>query len=184
LLQKEGSFSAAYNKIEDKIDELKGEDSDVYQRIHMLVLKALFLSNVGKPSKGFTIALRAAAMAFRANLLPALWEAVGALANILSALREFDTARALLDAVIPQVEFPFSCDSMQALTSTRHSVGVTRHYAPSSTFGKQTPTWDWRDSRLRDQTIRQRSCPNRRTTSIGLGTVSRPFLCRAIIFKR
>lgn len=106
FLQQEGSFSAAYNKIEDKMGELKSEESDIYERVHFLILKALLLSNVGKPSKGFTIALRAAAMAFKSNLLPSLWEAVGALANILSTVREFDMARALLDAVIPQVSIP------------------------------------------------------------------------------
>jgi anaphase-promoting complex subunit 5 len=103
FLQREGSFSTAYSKVEDKIEELKTEDSDVYQRVHMLVLKSLLLCKVGKPGKAFTVAIRASAMAYRAMLLPALWEAVGTLASILSALEEFETSHNLLDSIIPQV---------------------------------------------------------------------------------
>jgi anaphase-promoting complex subunit 5 len=103
FLQRKGSFSVAYGKIEDKIEELKTEDSDVYQRIHLLVLKSLLLCKVGQPGKAFTVALRASALAYGATLLPALWEAVGTLASILSILEEFGISHDLLDAIIPQV---------------------------------------------------------------------------------
>ncbi|KAF2432996.1 hypothetical protein EJ08DRAFT_608324 [Tothia fuscella] len=102
FLQAAGSFSAAFDKIEDSNHELRCENADVHQHIHLLVLKCLLLSRVGKPIRGFTMALRAAAVSYRAKLLPALWESVGAMANILSSLCEYGVARRLLDAVIPQ----------------------------------------------------------------------------------
>jgi anaphase-promoting complex subunit 5 len=102
-LQREGSFSVAYAKIEDKIDELKAEGSDVYQGVHMFVLKALLLCKIGNPGAAFAIAVRASIVAYHAMILPALWEAVGTLASILSELEEFEMAHRLLDAIIPQV---------------------------------------------------------------------------------
>jgi anaphase-promoting complex subunit 5 len=102
-LQKSGSFDAAYDAIEDLAEKLKAEDADIYQRIHTMVLKALLFNRVGKPQKGFTVAMRAANAAWQAKLLPALWEAWGTVANILGAMGEYDTERKILDAIIPQV---------------------------------------------------------------------------------
>lgn len=105
LLQRKGSFSTAYERIEQKTDDLRAEDSDVYQRIHMLVLEALLFVKIGEPSRGLTVAVQAAAVAQRVKLLPALWEAVGVLSSILSMLEEFEMARSLLEAIIPQVRW-------------------------------------------------------------------------------
>jgi anaphase-promoting complex subunit 5 len=98
-----GSFDTALDAIEDLADNLKQNDADVYQRIHVMVLKALLYDHVGKPQKGFTVAMRAANAAWEAKLLPALWEAWGAVANILGALEEFGRAKQILDVLIPQV---------------------------------------------------------------------------------
>jgi anaphase-promoting complex subunit 5 len=102
-LQRIGSFDAAQEAIEDLAEKLKSEDADVYQRIHVMVLKSLLFNRIGKPQKGFTIAMRAANAAWQAKILPALWEAWGAVANILGALGEYDVERKILDAIIPQV---------------------------------------------------------------------------------
>jgi anaphase-promoting complex subunit 5 len=102
-LQRTGSFEAAYNAIEDLAEQLAAEDADVYQRIHVMVLKALLFAKVGKPQKGFTVAMRAANAAWQSRLLPALWEAWGAISNILGALGEWEAQRRVLEGIIPQV---------------------------------------------------------------------------------
>ena len=76
------------------------------QRISMLLAKAELFGKVGKPERGFSIALRAASVAFKARIMPCLWLAVGVLANILNSIGEFDAAARLLHAVIPQVCIP------------------------------------------------------------------------------
>ncbi|KAF2674965.1 hypothetical protein BT63DRAFT_449952 [Microthyrium microscopicum] len=101
-LKRLGSFDAAYNTIEDLADQLKADDADIYQRIHVMVLKALLFDTIGKPQKGFSIAMRAANAAWQARIIPALWEAWGAVANILGALGEFDAERKVLEGIIPQ----------------------------------------------------------------------------------
>jgi anaphase-promoting complex subunit 5 len=103
-----GSFDAGLDAIEDLAENLKHESADVYQRIHVMVLKALLYGQVGKPQKGFTVAMRAANAAWEAKLIPALWEAWGAVANILGALEEFDAEKQILDVIIPQVCLPSS----------------------------------------------------------------------------
>jgi anaphase-promoting complex subunit 5 len=60
---------------------------------------------VGKPERGFSVALRAASVGFRARLGPALWAAVGCLGAILNALGEYSGARRLVEGVLPQVGF-------------------------------------------------------------------------------
>jgi anaphase-promoting complex subunit 5 len=102
-LQRTGSFEAAYSAIEDLSVKLKAQDADVYQRIHIMVRKAMLFNKVGKPQKGFTVAMHAANAAWQAEVLPALWEAWGAIGNILGTLGEFEGQKRVLEAVIPQV---------------------------------------------------------------------------------
>ncbi|CAC9885498.1 unnamed protein product [Aureobasidium pullulans] len=47
--------------------------------------------------------MRAASSAQRAMIMPAMWEAVGALSVILIDLGEFGAAKSLVDAIMPQV---------------------------------------------------------------------------------
>jgi anaphase-promoting complex subunit 5 len=65
-------------------------------------MKADLFRKVGKPERGFTAALRAASVSYKAKLTPSLWAAVGLLANILNSLGECTSARRLLEGVIPQ----------------------------------------------------------------------------------
>lgn len=67
------------------------------------MLKARLFLDLGRAGKGFTLAMRAVGIAMRCRLCPVLWEGVGVLAAILGTLGEFEMARKLLDAVIPQV---------------------------------------------------------------------------------
>ena len=68
-----------------------------------MTLKAQIYNQAGIPQKGFSIAIRAASLAYKARLLPALWEAVGALCQILNSLKEFNATSRLLRAIMPQV---------------------------------------------------------------------------------
>jgi anaphase-promoting complex subunit 5 len=107
-LQRLGSFPEALDAIESLTETLESEDADIYQRTHVMVLKAMLFSRVGKPQKGFSVAMRAANAAWGAKLLPALWEAWGAVANILGAMEEFEAEKEILDAIIPQVSVAIS----------------------------------------------------------------------------
>ncbi|KAI9824674.1 MAG: hypothetical protein M1819_000827 [Sarea resinae] len=102
FLMRKGSDSAALGTLEDLATKLSDEGADIYWRTRLLSLKALLLAKCGRPQKGFSVALRAASIAHRARLLPALWEAIGAVANVLNSLNEFDAASKLLSAVMPQ----------------------------------------------------------------------------------
>ncbi|KAF2397501.1 hypothetical protein EJ06DRAFT_514944 [Trichodelitschia bisporula] len=101
-LCKSSNFPQAYEAIEDLGHKLQEEDGDVFQRVTVLLQKAHLFEAVGRPAQGFTVALRAANSAYRARLLPSLWEAVGLMAKIHSSLEQFEAARRLLEAVLPQ----------------------------------------------------------------------------------
>ncbi|CAD0086781.1 unnamed protein product [Aureobasidium vineae] len=104
LLMRQGKLSSAFDCIEKQVAEAKAADSaDIVRRIKLLILKARLFAKAGLPTKGFSIAMRAASSAQRAMIMPAMWEAVGALCVILIDLGEFDAARSLVDAIMPQV---------------------------------------------------------------------------------
>jgi anaphase-promoting complex subunit 5 len=96
------SFPAASDLIEDLALKLRDTGADIYMRIHLLSLKSQLWAKAGQPEKALSIAIRAASMASRFQIAPALWEAIGSIANVLVHLREYDAARQLGDAVIPQ----------------------------------------------------------------------------------
>ena len=102
-LIKRGEFSEAFAVMENHACSLKTQNADILQRVTMLLAKAQLFSRVGKPEAGFSVALRAATVAFKARLTPSLWLAVGLLCNILNSLGEFQAAVRLFDAILPQV---------------------------------------------------------------------------------
>jgi anaphase-promoting complex subunit 5 len=69
------------------------------------------------------MAVRAANIAYRARILPALWGAIGAFANILLEVKEYDAAVSLLETIIPQVTECQDCD----LTATTYALLVDAH---------------------------------------------------------
>ncbi|KAF2265310.1 hypothetical protein CC78DRAFT_493712 [Lojkania enalia] len=97
-----GHYWDAFNAIENLSVTLKEEVADVLQRINMLLIKANLFAKAGKSERGFSVALRAANVAFKARLMPKLWYAVGQICAILNAMGEFEPASRLLHAVIPQ----------------------------------------------------------------------------------
>jgi anaphase-promoting complex subunit 5 len=95
-------LDAAFAKVERLLAALREDDKDVALRIRLLLVKAHLFDRAGRPEKGFTIAVRAASLSWRARLASLLWQAVGALANVLTALGEFAAAEQLLLAVLPR----------------------------------------------------------------------------------
>ena len=100
---KRRNYSEAIHLLEKHAERLYAEEADILFRIKFMTLKAQIYDLAGIPQKGFSIAMRAASLAFEARLLPALWEAVGALCQVLNSLEEFDAASRLLRAIMPQV---------------------------------------------------------------------------------
>lgn len=96
-------YEDAFAVIEKQAISLRDEGADIMQRVTMLLLKATLFAKLGSPERGFSVALRAASVAFKARLMPCLWTAVGLLGNILNSIGEYNAATRLLHAVIPQV---------------------------------------------------------------------------------
>jgi anaphase-promoting complex subunit 5 len=102
FLTRSHNYPLALSTLESLATTLKTSHEDIYYLIRMLTLKALLHSKVGRPQKGFSIAVRAANLAWRARLLPALWHAVGAISNVLTSLREFHASISLLASILPR----------------------------------------------------------------------------------
>ncbi|KAI1814579.1 anaphase-promoting complex subunit 5-domain-containing protein [Poronia punctata] len=101
-LIRRGNLEDAFNKVEKLVAELRDENKDIALRVRLLLLKVELLDKCGRPQRAFTIAVRAANIAWRARLIPYLWPAIGAIANILSSLGDFEPAIKLLHAVLPR----------------------------------------------------------------------------------
>ena len=102
LSVRRGDYSKAMEILENIASRLTDEEADILQRIKVMTLKARIYDKAGIPQKGFSVALRATSLAYRARLLPALWEAVGAVCAILISLKEFGAAARLLESIMPQ----------------------------------------------------------------------------------
>jgi hypothetical protein len=98
-----GLYSQAWDDVEKLSVTLKEEGADVLQRISLLIAKADICRRLGRPERGFSVALRAASVAFKAHLKTCLFTAVGLLANILVSSADYHAATRLLSAIIPQV---------------------------------------------------------------------------------
>lgn len=108
----------ALSKLETLSSKLAEDDADIYHRVRLLNLKAHILSKCGVPLKGFSVAVRAAGAAWRARILPALWDSLCAVADSLLHLREFDAAFKLLSAITPQVIISDSSSSYEPLLTS------------------------------------------------------------------
>ncbi len=103
-------YSSAMSALEMLATKVDSEEADILQRVKLMTLKARIFDRAGIPQKGFSVALRAATLAHRARLLPALWEAIGAVSRILISLKEFNAAAKLLSSIMPQVLECEDCD--------------------------------------------------------------------------
>lgn len=101
-LMRRQDHNAALEKVEQLFKEVKEAEEDVYYRVKLLIMKAQLYDRCGRTQKGFSVAVRAASTAWKARLMPALWQAMGAIANILISLDEFEAAKQILSSVIPR----------------------------------------------------------------------------------
>jgi anaphase-promoting complex subunit 5 len=110
-------FSLAYQCVSSLAQSLKEDNADIQQRVSVLLMQAELWRKAGKPERGFSVALRAASVSFRARLASSLWAAVGCLGAILNTLGECREAKRLVEAVLPQVrDFPLFTHSGVAHT--------------------------------------------------------------------
>ncbi|KAL8991492.1 MAG: hypothetical protein Q9177_000116 [Variospora cf. flavescens] len=94
-------FPHAMTLLEKLLMDLKEQEADIFQRLQVMILKARIYDRAGTPQKGFSVALRAASLAHKAQLLPVLWDAVGAICRILVSVKEFNTAVRLIESILP-----------------------------------------------------------------------------------
>lgn len=102
LLIRRGDLQTAFTKVERLISETTDQDKDVALRVRLLLMKVQLFDKAGRPQRGFSIAMRAANLAWKARLMNLLWQSVGAIADILNSLEEFEAAEKLLLVIIPR----------------------------------------------------------------------------------
>lgn len=129
-LIRRGNLEEAFAKVEGLVSELRDENKDIALRVRLLLIKAELLDRCGRPQKGFTIAVRAANVAWRARLIPYLWPAIGAVANILNSLGDFEPAIQLLVAVLPR---SLECEN-SAMTAKLYSFLGDAHMGMAGTM--------------------------------------------------
>ncbi|KAJ0123432.1 naphase-promoting complex protein [Diaporthe amygdali] len=102
LLTRHGDLQAAFTKVEQLISDSHSQDKDVGVRTRLLLMKAQLFQKAGSPQRGFSVAMRAANLAWKARLLNLLWQCIGTIADVLISLDEFEAAEKLLLVVIPR----------------------------------------------------------------------------------
>ncbi|KAL0937930.1 Anaphase-promoting complex subunit 5 [Colletotrichum truncatum] len=133
-LIRRGNLQDAFNKVEDMLASLRDDKRDISLRVRLMLIKVHLYDKCGRPQRGFTIAMRAASMAWRARLVSCLWQAIGAIANILTSLGEFEASAQLLTAILPR---SLECES-SALSGQLYSfladanMGMAGKAAPQS----------------------------------------------------
>ncbi|KAI9669138.1 MAG: anaphase promoting complex subunit 5 [Alyxoria varia] len=78
----------------------RSSTTDTHQMIRLLTLKCRLLARCGRPQKSLTIALRAVAAAYTSRIMPALWEAVEALADALNGIGEYEASVRCVEGVV------------------------------------------------------------------------------------
>ncbi|KAI8225261.1 hypothetical protein K4K57_005732 [Colletotrichum sp. SAR 10_99] len=133
-LIRRGNLPEAFSKVESMLASLRDDKRDIQLRVRLMLLKVHLYDKCGRPQRGFTIAMRAASMAWRSRLVASLWQAIGAIANILTSLEEFEASIQLLNAILPR---SLECDSA-ALAGQLYSfladanMGMAGKMAPQS----------------------------------------------------
>ncbi len=134
-LMRRTDYSRALTKIENLASEMKEDGDDINLRVKLLIMKAFLQDKIGRPQKGFSVAVRAASIAWRARLIPALWTAMGAIANILTSLSEFQASQQILASVIPRA---LECESC-SLNAQLYSFLVDSYIGLAGQAGAGSP---------------------------------------------
>lgn len=103
LLLRTGNIANALQFIAQLSATQNREQADVYQRSRLLLLKAQCYKACGRPIKGISTAISACDIAWKARLMPGVFNAYHTIAVILIELREYSAADAMLDSIMPQV---------------------------------------------------------------------------------
>jgi len=110
LQVRRGAYSKAMNILESLATKLNAEEADIFQRIKLMTLKSYIHNKAGAPQKSFSVAFRAATLAHKARILPALWEAMGSICAVLHSVSEYEGSARLLESILPQVLECEDCD--------------------------------------------------------------------------
>lgn len=110
LLMRRGMLDKALEAVERLAQEKNHEVNDIAVQTRLLNLKSRILIESDHPLKAFSLVTRAAQIAYRGRMLPALWESIGLLAIILNDLCEFTAAADLLLSIMPQILECQDCD--------------------------------------------------------------------------
>ncbi|PHH72588.1 hypothetical protein CDD80_4425 [Ophiocordyceps camponoti-rufipedis] len=122
-LSRRGDIRAALAEVDSLMSRQRSEGRDVAEAVKLLLARVSLLDRCGRPLRALSAAVRATDMAWRARLLPCLWEAVGALSSMLVSLAEFAAAVNLLTAVIPR---SLECEA-DAPTARLYSILADAH---------------------------------------------------------
>ncbi|KAG5929562.1 hypothetical protein E4U42_005486 [Claviceps africana] len=122
-LTRRGDLQRAFEKVDAMLQKLRDDNKDIALRVRLLLLKVSLLDRCGRPQRAFSTAIRAANIAWRARLMPCLWQAMGGLSNILVSMGEFGAAVQLLVAVLPR---SLECES-SALSARLYSFLADAH---------------------------------------------------------
>ena len=117
LLIAESNFGDALKLVEATAESAVASNNDIVVYTRLLNLKARILAASGNVLSSFSIIVRAAQLAYRALTLPALWEAIGLLANLLNGLREYHASLDLLGAIMSRVLECHDCELAAATYS-------------------------------------------------------------------
>jgi len=100
---RQGDHSSAWNLVEQSAQSIHHDNFDIYSQVKLLCLKARILEKTGQPQRGFSLAMRAARIAHRSRLFPALWESLCILASVLLSLNEFQPVVEMIESIMPQI---------------------------------------------------------------------------------
>ncbi|ROW07174.1 hypothetical protein VPNG_07391 [Cytospora leucostoma] len=131
LLIRRGDLQTAFAMVEQLISESHTQDCAL--RTRLLLMKAQLFGKAGRPQRGFSIAMRAANLAWKARLTSLLWQAIGTIADILTSLEEFEAAEKLLLVIIPR---SLECEGIYTAANLYSSLAD----AYVGTAGKMGPT--------------------------------------------
>ena len=110
--------------------KMNERETDIFQRVKLMILKARLYEKAGLPHKGFSVAVRAASMAYSAHLLPALWESIGGVCRVLISLKDFEAAVKIMRSIMPQV---IECDDC-GMASDLFSILADAHMGTAGTI--------------------------------------------------
>ncbi|OGM45991.1 anaphase-promoting complex subunit Apc5 [Aspergillus bombycis] len=102
-LIRQGNYTRALEIVERTAQTIHRDNFDVHCQVKLLCLKACILEKTSQPQRGFSLAMRAANIAYRSRLLPGLWEAICVLSGVLLSLREFKAVVAMMESIMPQI---------------------------------------------------------------------------------